>query len=186
MITIPNLITASGMISYLLFFCLSIVNIQNGAVLAFSLLAYSYLADNLDGYIARKMNKTSLFGMIADLVTDKCRELIFSILIIIKVPSLTWIMIPFIIWTVIKATLIIPAKISNEVEKGRGGGWKDDYYKPIYKWFMEFNYHARSIWLITVLMGWCVPYSMYAFMILLLCEIYVMTKTSMGVLKYDD
>jgi len=184
-VTIPNLITISGMVSYLLFFCLSILNVHMGIALAFSLLVYSYIADNLDGYIARRMNQTSLFGMVADLVTDKCRELLFAVLIIIKIPSITWAMIIFIIWTVTKATIIIPGKIKNKVESDAGRGWKDNYYKPLHKWIMEISYHGRSLWLIAVLLGWHVLFFEYVLILLITCELYAMIGTSIEVLKQD-
>ena len=143
MLTIPNLITFSGTISILIFFILFTSNVW--LPFSFAFLCWGYIADNLDGYIARKLNQTSSFGALIDLFSDKVREILLSVLIIFQYPDLQWVGYVFLIWAVSMLTIVIPKQLS---EQG---------LKPISK-IMEVCYHIRHVWLILILMGLYFPY----------------------------
>ena len=69
--TIPNQITIARLLSVplLMFLILSDSNI--GRILAVILFFLAALSDAVDGYIARSLNQTSVFGQFADPIADK-------------------------------------------------------------------------------------------------------------------
>lgn len=80
----------------------------------FFLIAYLFISDGLDGYIARKRNETSLFGALFDIAGDRIVELTLWIVAadIDLVPI--WVPLVFIIRGVIVDTI----RSSNAVAKG--------------------------------------------------------------------
>ena len=69
--TIPNQITIARLLSVplLMFLILSDSNI--GRILAVILFFLAAVSDAVDGYIARSLNQTSVFGQFADPIADK-------------------------------------------------------------------------------------------------------------------
>lgn len=69
--TIPNQITVARLLSVplLMFLILSDSNI--GRILAVILFFLAAVSDAVDGYIARSLNQTSVFGQFADPIADK-------------------------------------------------------------------------------------------------------------------
>lgn len=86
----PNFITFLGLISTLLFgYFLLFSNKNNKIFILIGItLFFRFIADIMDGFIARKFNKTSLIGNQLDTISDFLFNLIFYFFILVKVLNL--------------------------------------------------------------------------------------------------
>lgn len=69
--TIPNQITLARIASVPLLMYLILVDSGIGRILAIALFSLAALSDAVDGYLARSLKQTSVFGKFADPIADK-------------------------------------------------------------------------------------------------------------------
>lgn len=69
--TIPNQITFARIASVPLFMLLVLSKTSIGAILALVLFVLAAISDAVDGYLARSLKQTTLFGKFADPIADK-------------------------------------------------------------------------------------------------------------------
>ena len=69
--TIPNLITMSRLVAIPIIIGLYFSDIYILRLLSFIIFLYASFSDFIDGYLARKLNQTSLLGKILDPIADK-------------------------------------------------------------------------------------------------------------------
>jgi len=69
--TIPNQITFARIASVPLFMLLILSETSIGTILAIVLFVLAAISDAVDGYLARSLNQTTLFGKFADPIADK-------------------------------------------------------------------------------------------------------------------
>ena len=69
--TIPNLITMSRLVAIPIIIGLYLSDIYILRLTSFFIFLYASLSDFIDGYLARKLNQTSLLGKILDPIADK-------------------------------------------------------------------------------------------------------------------
>ena len=74
---IPNLIGYSRVVFTLTSFALILWNAESYWALAAVLYLASFVGDLFDGWAARKLNQTSSFGSVLDMITDRCSTLGF-------------------------------------------------------------------------------------------------------------
>ncbi len=79
-----NLITLSGLAILLIYILLRFLNIELNYWLSFSMLLYGYaISDILDGIIARKFNSESSFGELLDLLTDRIKDALLVVAVLV-------------------------------------------------------------------------------------------------------
>lgn len=71
LLTIPNQITLARIASVPLFMFLVLWGTKTGTILAIVLFSLAAISDAVDGYLARSLKQTTLFGRFADPIADK-------------------------------------------------------------------------------------------------------------------
>lgn len=155
----PNLVTVSRLI--LLFIIPFLESNKNIALLSFAIICL----DGIDGFLARKLNQITAFGGILDMEVDAYFCLLLSLLISIKHPELSWILIGGLLRYLYKITTFIFSKSKFIEKKKKYARYVAGFYFLSFSLFFyaEYNFGIYIISLGTFLVIASFTVSFYEF-----------------------
>jgi CDP-diacylglycerol--glycerol-3-phosphate 3-phosphatidyltransferase len=109
-----NLVTLSRLLLLLLVVWLFYQPLTLWSFASFFLIAFIFVSDGLDGYIARRRNETSLFGALFDIAGDRITEL--TLWIVATDTDLVPIWVPLVF--IIRGVIVDTIRSSNAVAEG--------------------------------------------------------------------
>jgi CDP-diacylglycerol--glycerol-3-phosphate 3-phosphatidyltransferase len=109
-----NLVTLSRLLLLLVVVWLFYQPLSRWSFASFFLIAFIFVSDGLDGYIARKRNETSLFGALFDIAGDRIVEL--TLWIVAADVDLVPIWVPLVF--IIRGVIVDTIRSSDAVAKG--------------------------------------------------------------------
>jgi phosphatidylglycerophosphate synthase len=156
---IPNLVTISRLV---LLFTIPLINTNTSlAILSFVVICL----DGLDGLLARKLNQVTDFGGRLDMEVDAFFCLIFSLLISIKHPELSWILLGGLLRYLYKIITFISSKSEFIESKKKYARFIAGFYFLSFPLFflVEYPYGNYIISIGTLLVLFSFAISFYEF-----------------------
>ncbi len=90
-LTIPNILTCIRLFLMPVFLWVYFAPIENAKYIAMGVLAFSFITDVLDGFIARKFNMISNIGKVLDPIADKLMQVSVLVCIAFGRAKLVWV-----------------------------------------------------------------------------------------------